>query len=136
MRRSESVKATYDGVVRLPWSLAMISGRRRQHQYQQDQYTWSEARFVRTNTVVLPYTDAGICGAEIDTNGFGHGECCCRICGRGVRYVEKRGSVERSKRVTFSRWVFIRMPSLAEFAGTLENALESSRSIGANADRS
>ena len=25
MRRSESVKATYDGVVRLPWSFAMIS---------------------------------------------------------------------------------------------------------------
>ena len=25
MRRSESVKATYEGVVRLPWSLAMIS---------------------------------------------------------------------------------------------------------------
>jgi len=25
MRRSVSVKATYDGVVRLPWSLAMIS---------------------------------------------------------------------------------------------------------------
>jgi hypothetical protein len=27
MRRSESVKATYDGVVRLPWSLAMTSTR-------------------------------------------------------------------------------------------------------------
>ena len=27
MRRSESVNATYDGVVRLPWSLAMISTR-------------------------------------------------------------------------------------------------------------
>merc|ERR1712159_753982 len=27
MRRSVSVKATYDGVVRLPWSLAMISTR-------------------------------------------------------------------------------------------------------------
>merc|ERR1719218_142905 len=26
-RRSEAVKATYDGVVRLPWSLAMISTR-------------------------------------------------------------------------------------------------------------
>jgi len=27
MRRSLSVKATYDGVVRLPWSFAMISTR-------------------------------------------------------------------------------------------------------------
>jgi hypothetical protein len=27
IRRSVSVKATYDGVVRLPWSLAMISTR-------------------------------------------------------------------------------------------------------------
>ena len=27
MRRSVSVKATYEGVVRLPWSLAMISTR-------------------------------------------------------------------------------------------------------------
>merc|ERR1719330_367251 len=27
MRRSVSLKATYDGVVRLPWSLAMISTR-------------------------------------------------------------------------------------------------------------
>ena len=67
-RRSESVKATYDGVVRFPWSLAMISTR----------------SFCQTPTQLeksLLSTMSSACGrkiysrvgsAKIDTDGLGH----------------------------------------------------------------
>lgn len=38
-----------------------------------------EANIIRTNTVVLPYTDAGVGGAEIDTDSFWHGGLCAWV---------------------------------------------------------
>jgi hypothetical protein len=65
MRRPESVKATYEGVIRSPWSLAMISDGC--HKAPLDRRVDANVKTVRTNTVILPYTDAGVGSAEIDT---------------------------------------------------------------------
>jgi len=49
MRRSESVKATYDGVVRLPWSFAIISTLIRERKLKSHAINNPPSRLIRTN---------------------------------------------------------------------------------------
>lgn len=75
MRRSVSVKATKDGVVRFPWSFALqetlaeLSLRGRGGQGLHD-----------LNPVISVDTHAGVGGAQIDTDSGSHGVLCVYGC--------------------------------------------------------
>ena len=76
MSRSESLKATKEGVVRFPWSLGITAGEAGRGQTISTRVhlaprVWM-ASALTLDTVVLPDTDARVRGSEIDTDCLGH----------------------------------------------------------------
>jgi hypothetical protein len=73
IRRSVSVKATNDGVVRLPWSLAMISQLRKTScQHPVSRGGLSQLSQDCNLPILAEDTDARVGRAQVDTDGGGH----------------------------------------------------------------
>ena len=87
MRRSLSVKATYDGVVRLPWSFAMICApahRSCLSAPSAPRHSATKWAVAHLDALVLPVADAGVGGAEVNAHGqpldLRHGVLACVVC--------------------------------------------------------
>ena len=84
MRRSLSVKATYDGVVRLPWSFAMICTPQLFERAERAETFCTKGTVAHLDALVLPVADAGVGGAEVNAHGqpldLRHGVLACVVC--------------------------------------------------------